>query len=277
MVAEFDLTLSDGRTLHAYDTETGDLAVFWHHGTPQTGASPVPLLAAAERQGIRWVSHDRPGYGGSTRQPGRTIGSVAPDVAAVADALGIERFAALGASGGGPHVLACAALLPERMLAGVSIAGLAPIDAEGLDLYAGMGSSGMAELQAAAAGPEALAAYLPTAEFDPDIFTPADHAALDGPWGWVGKLAQQTMAGGFDGMVDDDVALVTPWGFDVAGITAPMLFVHGGQDRMVPPAHSTWLAGHCRSAELRPRPDDGHISVLAQCESAMEWLRDHAG
>lgn len=275
---EIDLALPDGRTLHAHDSGQRDaLAVFWHHGTPGTGALPVPLLPAAERLGIRWVALDRPGYGGSSRQEGRSVRSVAADVAAVADALEIERFAVLGASGGGPHSLACAAVLGERVAAAVSIAGLAPFGADGLDWFAGMGPAGEAELKAAAGGPEPLTAHLSSAEFDPEMFTPADHETLAGPWGWLGQVAGQAMETGLSGMVDDDLAFVTPWGFDVRDIAAPVLFVHGEADRVVPSAHSVWLAGHCRSAELRLMPGDGHISVLRQCEAAMEWVREHAG
>ncbi len=100
MVTETDLKLGDGRTLHVYDTGDADgrLTVFWHHGTPNIGAPPEPLFAAAARLGIRWVSYDRPGYGGSTPCRGRDLASAAADVSSVADALGIERFAVMGHS-----------------------------------------------------------------------------------------------------------------------------------------------------------------------------------
>jgi pimeloyl-ACP methyl ester carboxylesterase len=105
VVTETDLALRDGRMLHVYDTGTSDgttgLAVFWHHGTPSTGAPPEPLFAAAAEHGIRWVSHDRPGYGRSTPHPGRDVASAAADVASIADALGIDRFAVMGDSGEG--------------------------------------------------------------------------------------------------------------------------------------------------------------------------------
>jgi pimeloyl-ACP methyl ester carboxylesterase len=130
VVPETDLEVDDGRTLHVYDTGTDDadsrLTVFWCHGTPNIGAPPEPLFAAAARLGIRWVSYDRPGHGGSTPHQGRNVVSAAADVAAVADALGIDLFAVMGHSGGGPHALACAALLPERVLGVVSVAALAP-------------------------------------------------------------------------------------------------------------------------------------------------------
>ena len=80
MFSETDLTLADGRTLHVYDAGGPGLPVLWQHGTPNIGTPPVPLLAAAERLGLRWVGHDRPGYGGSSPQPGRTVAAVAADV-----------------------------------------------------------------------------------------------------------------------------------------------------------------------------------------------------
>jgi pimeloyl-ACP methyl ester carboxylesterase len=277
MVAERDCELVDGRTLHVYDSGDTDaaLTVFWHHGTPQTGEPPVPLLPASARLGIRWVSHDRPGYGGSTSHPGRDVASVVQDAAAVADALGVERFAVMGASGGGPHALACAALLPDRVVGVLSFAGIAPFEAAGLDWYAAMGTAGQAEFRAAEQSRDALAHHLSVAEFDPDLFVPADHAALAGSWSWLGASAGRAMAAGLDGMLDDDLAFVRPWGFDLDDVVAPVLIVHGGQDRMVPASHGDWLAAHLRRAELLRSPDDGHVSVLTRAEEALGWLTEH--
>ena len=218
MVTQTDLLLGDGRTLHAYDAVAdgaqGRLAVFWHHGTPNVGAPPEPLFPAAARRGIRWVSYDRPGYGGSTPHPGHDVASAAADVAGIADALGIEQFAVMGHSGGAAYALACAALLPERVLAAVCASGLAPYHAQGLDWFAGMGAAGAAELRAAATGRAALEEYLASAVYDPELFTPADHAALAGPWSWLLTVVEQAMEGGLGGMVDDDLACVASWGFD---------------------------------------------------------------
>lgn len=277
MVTEFDLELGDGRTLHAYDTGAADaagrLAVFWHHGTPNIGTPPEPLFPAAAGLGIRWVSYDRPGYGGSTPHRGRDVASAAADVASIADGLGIDRFAVMGHSGGGPHALACGALLPERVLAVVSVAGTAPFDAKGMDWFAGMAASGVASLRAAAEGRGAKERYEASGiEYDPE-FTPADQAALAGEWSWLNRVVGAAVAAGPGGLVDDDLAYVTPWGFDPAQIVAPLLFLHGGRDRLVPSSHSEWLARRCPSAELWRRPNDGHISVLNSAPAAMEWLR----
>jgi pimeloyl-ACP methyl ester carboxylesterase len=281
VVTETDLKLGDGRTLHVYDTGADDadgrLAVFWHHGTPNIGAPPEPLFAAAARLGIRWVSYDRPGYGGSTPYRDRDVASAAADVSSVADALGIDQFAVMGHSGGGPHALACGALLPERVLGVVIVAGLAPLGAEGLEWFAGMSDSGVASLRAAAEGRAAKERYEASgAEYDPEMFTPEDHAALSGAWSWVLDVVNPAVEAGPGGLIDDDLAYVAPWGFDPAQAIAPILFLHGGRDRVVPSSHGEWLARRCPSAELWLSPEDGHISVLNSGAAAMEWLREHA-
>jgi pimeloyl-ACP methyl ester carboxylesterase len=298
VVTEFDLELDDGRTLHAYDTGaydtraddtgaydtgTGDtgasgrLAVFWHHGTPNIGLPPKPLFPAAARLGIRWVSHDRPGYGGSTPRPDRNVASAAAYVSRVADALGIDRFAVMGHSGGAPHALACGALLPDRVVGVVSAAGLAPFGAEGLDWFGGMIASGVASLSAAAEGRASKERHEASGvEYDPE-FTPADEAALAGEWSWFGDVVNPAVAAGRGGLIDDDLAYVAPWGFDPADVVAPVLLLHGGRDGIAPSSHSEWLARRCPSAELRVWPDDGHISVLTHATAALEWLRERAG
>jgi pimeloyl-ACP methyl ester carboxylesterase len=222
------------------------------------------------------VSYARPSYGGSSPHPGRTVASAAADVAQIVETLGIARFAVMGASGGGPHALACAAQLPDRVLGAVCLAGLAPFtESEGFDWYAGMVSDGA--LRAAAAGREARVRYAASAEFDEHSFTPADWAALRAAWASLGADAGRAEAAGPDGLVDDDLAFVSPWGFDVAQIDAPVLLVQGGQDRVVPPAHAHWLAQHCRASELWWRPRDGHISVLDAIPVALDWLRARDG
>ena len=276
---ETDLERGDGRRLHVYDTAADGSddrpVVLWHHGTPNIGAPPEPLFPLSERLGIRWVSYDRPGYGGSTPRPGRDIASAAADVASVADELGIERFAVMGHSGGAPHALACAALLPDRVLAVAGMAGLAPFGADGLDWFAGMSDSGLDSLRAAAAGRAAKEAREASAEYDPEMFTPADHAALSGDWSWVGDVVGPALEAGPGPLIDDDLAYVAPWGFDPGQVKAPVLLVHGESDRVVPSSHSRWLAGQLPSAELRLIPDAGHISVLDESANALAWLAGH--
>ena len=285
MVTEADVRLADGRVLHAYDSPADGtassagapgpaVAVFWLHGSPNIGSPPEPLFAAAEANGLRWVSYDRPGYGGSGPHDGRTVASAAADVAAIADALGLGRFAVLGHSGGGPHALACAALLPGRVIAAVSVSAPAPFDADGLDWFAGWSPGIAAENRAAARGRAALEGHWAKAEpEDMDVFfTEADIAALEGHWSWLGGVVDQAMEQGNEGLIEDLLASARPWGFEPDAIDVPVLIMHGASDKMVPCAHGTWLAAHCPVAESRIVPDAGHITVLDSAPEALAWL-----
>src|SRR6201994_1863569 len=253
MVTEADIPLADGRTLHAYDTRPDGIAcspgpsgspvaVFWHHGSPNIGSPPEPLFAAAEANGLYWVSYDRPGYGGSSPHDGRTVASAAADVAAIADALGIGRFAVLGHSGGGPHALGCAAVLGDRVVAAVSVSGLAPFPGRQEDTwYAGMYPGGEATLRSARAGREEREAHEAKSEYDPEMFTPADHTALEGDWKWILSVVGPALENGPGAMIDDDVAYTHPWGCDPAAIAVPTLLLHGTEDRVTPSSHSESL------------------------------------
>jgi pimeloyl-ACP methyl ester carboxylesterase len=139
-----------------------------------------------------------------------------------------------------------------------------------------MAPSCVAKLRAAARGRAALEEHLATSEWDPEEFTPADHEALDGDWSWLGVIAGEAERTGHDGMVDDELAYVAPFGFDPGRAGAPILLVHGDEDRVAPRSHADWLARHCPSAQLWPRPGDGHISVLSAGVAALDWLRAHA-
>jgi pimeloyl-ACP methyl ester carboxylesterase len=146
-----DVRTADGRTLVVHETgpSAGEPAgpgeaaftLFWHNGSPHSGELLPPVIEAARARGIRVVSYARPSYGGSSPNPGRNVASAAGDVAAIADALGIGQFAVMGASGGGPHALACAALLPDQVFAAVTLAGVAPFTDE-FDWFGGMASPG---------------------------------------------------------------------------------------------------------------------------------------
>jgi pimeloyl-ACP methyl ester carboxylesterase len=272
-----DLKLHDGRTLVVHDAgsrgASDELTLIWHHGSPQTGALLDPLLTAAAERGIRLVSYGRPSYGGSSPNRGRTIASAASDVEQIVDALGVERFVTMGASGGGPHALACIALLPDRVIGAVTLAGIAPYT-DAFDWYGGMVSPG--GLRAAAEGREARERYALTDEFDESSFTEADYAALAGTWASLGRDAGRAEADGSEGLVDDDLAAVSPWGFALADITVPVLVVQGGEDRVIPSSHGEWLMRTIRTSEYWFRPRDGHISVLEASPVAMDWLR-HLG
>lgn len=285
-IVEQDLPLPDGRNLHFYLAlpEGHDpyalLPVFWHHGSPNVGWPPAPMLDRALTEGLVWVSYDRPGYGGSTRHTGRRVIDGARDVLAIADHLGVDRFAVMGHSGGGPHALAVAATAPERVVAVVVGAGVAPYLSMGEQFFGGMAPWGVASLKAAIAGLEVKEAH-EVAAMQPGVpepsahdigFIDADLAALRGDWAWLESVVGPGLEHGPGGLIDDDLAFVNEWGFDPAAITAPVLLFHGGADAMVPSVHSRWLSDRLPIVTLWEEPEAGHISVLSHAHAALSWL-----
>lgn len=264
------LTVADGRRVRWFDTggDPDAPVLVWHHGTPQTGAVIEPVAVAAAARGLRVVSCARPGYPGSDPVPGRTVAAAAADVVAVLDRLGIGEVVTAGASGGGPHALALAALAPERVRAAVVLAGIAPYTASP-DWFAGMADP--AGLGAALGGRNERLAHARTAAFDPDVFTARDWEALQTDWAPLGEDAGAGSADGPDGEVDDDVAYVSPWGVDLAAVRCPVLLVQGGADRVVPPGHAALQLERLPRGELWLRPREGHVSVLTGLGVALDW------
>ncbi len=278
----------DGRSLELHEAgDPGGLPVIVHHGTPGSGV----LYDRWTTPGVRLIAHDRAGYGGSTRNRGRSIASVVADVEAVADELGLERYATWGISGGGPHALACAALCGDRLTAAASLAGVAPWGAEGLDWHAGMGEENVKEFDLVLAGEEALR---PAMERDrtemlglsPEelrqmfetLLGDADRAALTGSLAaWVHEDMRHGIEPSADGWIDDDLAFAAPWGFDVAEITRPTLIVHGADDRFVPVSHGEWLAAHMPDADAWIDDVNGHLTLLEnRVGEVHEWLLSHS-
>src|SRR4051794_34495649 len=258
-----NISLPDGRGLEAEIAGPSDGRVLvFHHGTPGCHLQIPQMQRAAEERGLRLVTWARPGYAGSTRQPGRSIASVAADTAAVLDTLGVDDCLVAGWSGGGPHSLACAALLPDRVRASLVIAGVAPRDADGLDFMAGMGEDNLEEFGVAEQGEPELAAFLENwrpelpaitgdqvaPSFTP-LLPPVDVEALAG--GIADDLAESMRVGladTADGWCDDDLAFVRDWGFSLSDITVPVLIWQGSDDLMVPFAHGQWLAANVPGA-----------------------------
>lgn len=278
----------DGRTLLVH--EEGDPAgvlVIMHHGTPSEGSLYRPWTEDATRRGIRLVGYDRPGYGGSSRHAGRNAADAARDAETIAAALGAERFATWGISGGGPHALACAALLPGKLVAAASLASPAPYGADGLDWLAGMGEGNVAEFGATLQGEDSLRPQLEqeTAgmlaaspeqikEEMASVLSPLDYEML------TGELAEhlyvtthRALSGGVDGWLDDDLAFAAEWGFDPRDIAVPTLLWQGEHDLMVPPAHARWLGERIPGVEFRFSEDEGHITLYERGIPAVhEWL-----
>ncbi|MCJ1706085.1 alpha/beta fold hydrolase [Microbacterium sp. VKM Ac-2923] len=264
------------RTIAGLDVHTSrdDLAglevLLWHHGSPQTGAILPPVRAAADAHGLAVVSVARPAYAGSPRQAGRTVADVAAGLRPVLGALGVASLISVGASGGGPHALACAAAMPGLVRAVITFASPAPFTGEDA-WFAGMQAPG--GLRAAAEGEQARRRFAQTDEFDAASFVDADYAALRGEWVALGADASAAEALGPDGLIDDDLAFTRPWGFDLARVSASVLLVHGERDRVIPPAHARMLAAALPDATLDLHPDDGHVSVLRRLDAALDALR----
>lgn len=284
------LTLADESSVEYFldeDAPAGAALLVYHHGTPAAGPLDDELLAPARAAGLQVVQLVRPGYGRSTRQPERSVADVVPLVAALADHLGHERFVSMGWSGGGPHVLATAALLPDRCAGALCLAGVAPYEAEGLDYLAGMGEDNIAEFGAALAGPAELEAFLTAACADlvevtgaqvidalASLLPDVDRAHLTGEA--AEHLAEElrwSVAHGIWGWYDDDIAFIRPWGFDVGALTVPVQVWQGTDDLMVPFAHGQWLAAHVPGADVLLAPGEGHLSMVARIGEGFTRLR----
>jgi pimeloyl-ACP methyl ester carboxylesterase len=289
-VRQHEVRTRDGRLLAAAEAgDPGGQLVLVHHGTPGSRVLAGWWVDDAAARGIRLVTFDRPGYDGSDRRPGRTVADVAEDAEAIADALGVDEFRTWGVSGGGPHALACAALLPDRILSAAALAPVAPYEADGLDWLAGMGQDNLDEFRAADEGEQALRAYLSAARDGlfaagseglaaemRSLLPPADLAVLSGDvlefmYDWMTR-GQRT---DFEGWLDDDLAFVAPWGFDLGAIKVPTLLMQGRQDLMVPYAHAEWLIKRIPGVEARLSEDHGHFSLQADLAPVHEWLLAH--
>jgi pimeloyl-ACP methyl ester carboxylesterase len=281
---------ADGRTLAV--EEAGDLdgrPVLVHMGTPNSRRLYGRNVADAADRGLRLISYDRPGYGGSTPHPGRSVADCAGDVRAICAVLGIDRLAMWGISGGGPHVLACAALLPDLVVAAASLASSAPYGAEGLDWFAGMGQENADDFRLLLADEDAARVKLEKdweefmaasagdlAEGLESLLSPVDAAVLAGELAeYLAYSMHEGLAPGGQGWWDDGRAQAGPWGFNPAQIAVPVLLLHGRQDKFVPFGHGQWLAAHVPGVEARLTDEDGHLTLLEHRVGEVHaWLAD---
>jgi pimeloyl-ACP methyl ester carboxylesterase len=274
-VTQFTVTGPAGRQLQVLTAGPEDgLPLVFHNGTPSGLVAFGPMVDAAAERGLRTVMYARPGYGASTPDPGRRVAGAAADVVAVLDKLGAEHFVTAGWSGGGPHALACGALLPGRCKGVASIAGVAPYGAEGLDWLAGMAAENVAEFGAALEGEAELNAFLEAGAAE--LRDVSAEQVADGLGGLVSEVDKSVISGDFAGFLaasfraavsegiagwrEDDQAFAADWGFAL-GEGAPIAVWQGDQDMMVPFAHGQWLAAHLPGAHAHLITGAGHLSL----------------
>lgn len=278
---------ADGRRLRVEISGDPDgRPVFLLHGMPGSRVGPKPRAMFLHQRGARLISFDRPGYGGSDRRPGRRVVDVVEDVAAVADAFALDRFAVVGRSGGAPHALACAALLPGRVTRAAALVGLAPRDAEGLDWFAGMAPSNVQDFRSAVTDPERYAAGLvPRSaairrnparlleELRSDL-THEDRLIVsdNSIRSMLLRTYHEALRTSVYGWLDDAIALTGPWGFDPAHIGVPVLLWHGAQDVFSPASHFSWLAARIPRATAVLEPKAAHFAALRALPEVLDWL-----
>lgn len=283
-----EVTTRTGRTLGVaqWGDPTG-IPILSLHGTPGSRLGRHPDEDAVSALGARVITYDRPGYGASDRHAGRRVVDCVSDVEAIADTLEINRFIVRGGSGGGPHALAVAARLPDRVIRAQCLVGTAPLDAAGLDWFAGMDPQNVQEFGWARQGEQVLhreltqlaAEILERIAADPAKLLSddweldsADRDVLARPdvQRVAVEMVREAYRPGVWGWVDDDLAFVKPWGFDLSEITVPTEIGYGAKDVLVPAAHGAWLAEHVPGAQVFVEEDAGH---LTDPDKTLESLR----
>jgi len=269
---------------------TGDpegTPVFLLHGTPGGRNGPRPRSIVLYRLGIRLISYDRPGYADSSRDIDRIIASAAEDVGAIADYFNLPRFSVVGRSGGAPHALACAALLPERVISAAALASLAPGDADGLNWMAGMTEYNQQAFGYAKTDQEALRAMLTE---QAERVSKGSGGLLGALWSEMGNNDKEVVDdiglrrliadihvealsnNCVDGWVDDVRALSGSWGFEPAKISVPVKLWGGKDDVFSPVGHTYWLAERIHGAEVEIGDGKAHFGTVEILPRILAWV-----
>lgn len=281
----------DGRSLRVrIGRGDSERSVLMMHGMPGSSLLYGGWIEQAASRGIRLVSYDRPGYGGSSPHPGRSVADCAGDVTVIADDLGIDRLGVWGWSGGGPYALACAAMLPDRVVAAALVASAAPWDAIGLTFFAGMGQDNIDEIKLYFSDPGAAraknmqdrdAVLETTADQQrkmlATLLSETDARVLTGEFAeWLLRTEQSGLEPGDEGWWDDQKASLSPWGFRPESVGVPVRVWHGKHDQFVSIQHGQWLVDHVATAESALSATDGHLTlVIKRIGEVHEWLLSH--
>ncbi|MGH3616085.1 MAG: alpha/beta fold hydrolase [Pseudonocardia sp.] len=264
--------------------------MFLLHGTPGSRNGPKPRGIVLYRHGLQLICYDRPGYGGSDRNEGRTVRDAAGDVATIAGKMGIDRFAVVGRSGGGPHALACAAVMPERVSNTAVLVSLAPANAVDLDWYHGMNRHNVHEYGAADLDTQNLlsnlASWAKQAQQDPRRLIDLIRSELSEPdERVVGDVVlrrllldtyTEALRQGATGWIDDVLAFRKPWEIKLSNITSRVRLWHGEDDRFSPADHTRWLGQHIPQAqvEVQIQSGIGHFGAVEVLPEILSWVAD---
>ena len=261
--------------------------VFLLHGTPGGHNGPRPRGIVLYRLGIRLISYDRPGYADSDRNPDRTVASAAEDVRIIAEYFGLPRFSVVGRSGGAPHALACAALLPDQVISVAALGSLAPGDADGLEWMAGMTKSNQDAYGYAQTDQKALRAMLTE---QAERVSKGSGGLLSALWSEMGSHDKEVVDdialrriiahihvealsnNCVDGWMDDVIALSRPWGFEPAKITVPVKLWGGQDDVFSPIGHTYWLAERINGAEVEIGRGKAHFGTVEILPRILAWV-----
>lgn len=281
------LTTPDGRslTVETSGAVTGT-PVFLLHGTPGSRNGPKPRASVLYRLGVQLITYDRPGYGGSDRQPGRQVADAADDVASIAEHLDIDRFAVVGRSGGGPHALACAALLGRRVVRTAVLVSVAPAKAQGLKWFEGMNDDNVDEYTTADSSEHVLIERLALRREEvirnpesmvrtlEETMSEADRRVVRdiGMRRLLASTYQEALREGPYGWIDDVFALRKEWGFELGAIKTPVLLWHGSEDNFSPVGHTEWLAKQIPTATVRVQNGAAHFGAVEILPDLLNWL-----
>jgi pimeloyl-ACP methyl ester carboxylesterase len=280
------LTTADGRTLTYVERGAADgFPVIASHGTPGSRLTRHPDPELYERHGVRVVAYDRPGYGRSDPNLGRSVADAPADIEAIADELGFEQFAVVGGSGGAPHALACGALLADRVVRVGALVTPAPPDVENFDFFEGLADLNVKEFGAAMEGREAIEAFLePYVEGiqrNPDDVIEQILAELPEVDRELGSRPEfraimkesftEAVRQGSRGWADDDLAFAKPWGFELEDVTVETRVWQGELDVLTPRPHGAYVASRLPSARFELLEGGGHF-LDKEWTVVLEWL-----
>ena len=265
------MTLPDGRTLAFTDIgASGGRVAFYFHGAPGGRLELVALDESFAELGVRVITADRPGYGGSTPLTARTTTDWCDDVCALADHLGVPRFAVMGVSSGGPYTVACASLLGQRVSGALIAAGNTDMSWPGandgymqseLDIMAlddGAAATAWCEEHYGADGSGFFGGDMDLGEVDNAWLADEEHLMS------LVTTMGEAFTQGVVGYAHDITVQGRAWTFEPAAISCPTIVVHGADDRLVPIAHSRHTASLIPDADLRVVPGCGHLSLIEQ-------------